>query len=146
MAKKKAAKSKSSTRDASPIASSAALETGIRPEFQRAVDLYYGIDRRTFRPDESTRPPSANRPFQIVSRLVQVKNIPRQVHGRVNRYNPFYQARSHLRQRLGFSLPRRIEACIRRQARKEVLHAKRKTGKAGQRKPSRNFWSAISCR
>lgn len=36
--------------------------------------------------------------------------------------------------------------CIRRQTRKEVMHATGKAGRKGQRRPRRNEWSSISCR
>lgn len=108
-------------------------------------DINY--DRRRWRPDESTRPPSfKNNAVRVVDTIIKIKNIPRRLHGKRNRFNPFYQARSAIRTRLGFSVSRRLEMCIRRSARKEVMHAKKHAGKAGQRRPSRNFWSAISCR
>lgn len=43
-----------------------------------------------------------------------------------------------------FAVPDRIAVCVRRQERREVLHAKRKLGRGGAGK--RNFWSSISCR
>lgn len=47
---------------------------------------------------------------------------------------------------LVFTEPRLVDICVRRAKRKEVLFAKRKAGKSGQRKPKRNYWSSISCR
>lgn len=140
-----AKKSKSSTRGASHTASSAALETGNRPEFRKRVELYY--DRRLFKPDESTRPPTAKKPLyaRVALQVIHVRQKRRQFHAKLQTFNPLYHARSAIRTRLGFSVPRRLEVCIRRGIRKEVIHATRKAGKAGQRKPVRNFWSAISC-
>jgi len=46
---------------------------------------------------------------------------------------------------IGFALPRKVLICIRRKRRKEVLHARRKTGKSGQKRPVRNFYSKIKC-
>lgn len=45
-----------------------------------------------------------------------------------------------------FKYPRKVLICMRRKARKEVLHAFKKTGRRGQRKPRRNWYSSISCR
>ena len=53
---------------------------------------------------------------------------------------------SHTKARIAFADPKRIALCIRRQKRKEVLHALNKTGKIGQKKPQRNEYSSISCK
>lgn len=47
---------------------------------------------------------------------------------------------------VAFHDPQKVLICVRRQARTEVLHALRKTGKTGQRKPRRNWYSNISCK
>lgn len=39
----------------------------------------------------------------------------------------------------------KVLICVRRKIRKEVLHAYRKTGKVGQKRPRRNFYSDIHC-
>lgn len=44
-----------------------------------------------------------------------------------------------------FEIPRSTLVCVRRAVRKEVLHAKRKAGKA-VRRPKRNALSAVSCK
>lgn len=46
---------------------------------------------------------------------------------------------------LAFTAPRETLVCVRRARRKEVLHALRKTGKGGQRRPRRSPWSKIKC-
>lgn len=48
--------------------------------------------------------------------------------------------------RIAFSSPRRILICVRRGIRKQVLHALKKTGKRGQRRPRFNAFSRISCK
>lgn len=48
--------------------------------------------------------------------------------------------------RIGFEQPERVLICVRRKMRREVLHALRKTGRVGQRRPRRNWYSSISCR
>ena len=45
----------------------------------------------------------------------------------------------------GFSMPPKVAICVRRQTRKEVLHAKKVAGKSGLKKPRRNFWSKVRC-
>lgn len=46
---------------------------------------------------------------------------------------------------IAFSAPADTLVCVRRQQRREVLFAKNKTGKRGQRRPRRNQWSNIKC-
>lgn len=48
---------------------------------------------------------------------------------------------------VGFEIPRNVLICVRRNRRREVLHALRKTGRGGGQKPPRfNWYSKISCR
>jgi hypothetical protein len=46
---------------------------------------------------------------------------------------------------IGFSAPNKVLICVRRNIRKEVLHALNKTGKGGQNPPRRNSYSNIYC-
>lgn len=48
---------------------------------------------------------------------------------------------------LSFRSPKFVAVCVRRNARKEVLHALGKTGKGGgfKKKPRRNYWSNVRC-
>lgn len=48
--------------------------------------------------------------------------------------------------KLAFSNPSKVLICVRRQMRKEILHAFNKAGKRGQRRPRFNQFSKISCR
>lgn len=48
-------------------------------------------------------------------------------------------------ERVAFVDPRRVITCIRRRIREEVLHALRKTGKTGQRRPKWTEYSHVSC-
>lgn len=144
-------KSKSSTRDATTIASSAGLKTNYshlnNPYNITPYPAVLDHDRRLYKPDKTTRPPT-NRPpafARLAIKVVNVKKSKRQFHAKLNRFNPLYRTKSHVRKVIGFSVSRRLEMCIRRHQRKEVLFAKRKAGKAGQRKSIRNFWSAIRC-
>lgn len=51
-------------------------------------------------------------------------------------YEPDFQA---------FAVPDRVLICVRRKRRKEVLHALKKTGKGGQKRPRRNWYSDVTC-
>lgn len=145
-----AKKSKHRTRDASAIASRQAglgESYKIKPAALQFKEVLYH-DRRFYKPDKTTRPPTHNQPLvaRVALQIVKVRQRRRVFHAKIASYtDPTYKIKSHLRKRLGFSVSRRMEACIRRWTRKEVLFAKRKTGKAGQKKPVRNFWSALSC-
>lgn len=47
---------------------------------------------------------------------------------------------------LAFSDPGRVLICARRKIRREVMFARRKTGRVGQKRPRFNWYSSISCR
>lgn len=47
--------------------------------------------------------------------------------------------------RVGFAVPDRVAVCVRRQQRKEVIHALGKSGSGGSRRRRRNAWSNIDC-
>lgn len=46
---------------------------------------------------------------------------------------------------LGFLTPKKVLICVRRKMRKEVLHAFKKTGKGGQKRPLRTQFSNFHC-
>jgi len=48
--------------------------------------------------------------------------------------------------RVGFAVPERVAVCVRRQQRKEVIHALGKQGGGGSRRRRRNSWSDIDCK
>lgn len=121
---------------------------------QHSVPLL-DTDRRRFDPTKSIAPlgaskRSATRILSKTTRAIgKTLTIYRATQLALN--NPIKYGRrkvgySTVKERLAFNVPRRIEMCIRRAVRARVLHARRKTGKVGQRRPRRNFWSAISCR
>lgn len=152
------AKSPSRTRDATSHRS----QSGARDNLSHLSNPYnissaaedyrriHGLDRRLYRPDESTRPPTHRTPLasRVILQVIKIRKRKRQFHARLpwRKYNPEYQAKKQIRLRLGFNIPRRLETCARRAIRKEVIFATKKAGKSGQKKPIRNFWSAISCR
>lgn len=83
-------------------------------------------DRRTWHPDGPLRSVFA---FRRSARRV------------IDRANPLWHARAALH----FADPSRVVVCLRRRIRREVIHALRKNGKRGQKRPKRNFYSAIGC-
>lgn len=54
-------------------------------------------------------------------------------------------ARSRVPFQLAFNAPETTLVCIRRKTRKQVLFAKRKTGKGGQRRARWSKWSSVKC-
>ena len=48
--------------------------------------------------------------------------------------------------KIGFVEPQQVAICVRRKQREEVLHALKKTGKSGQKRPKRSYYSSISCK
>lgn len=47
---------------------------------------------------------------------------------------------------IGFENPSQMVTCVRRGIREEVLHAKRKTGRVGQKRPRFNEFSKVRCK
>jgi len=48
--------------------------------------------------------------------------------------------------RVGFAVPKRVAVCVRRQQRKEVIHALGKQGGGGSRRRRRTVFSDIDCK
>lgn len=104
-------------------------------------DLRAISDRRTWHPEGVYRPASS---FNRYQHTLTVRPVPRQqVVSRSSHYTP-YVARS--RALVRFENPDRVLVCVRRQRRREVLHALRKNGRRGQKPPRRSWYSSISCR
>lgn len=55
------------------------------------------------------------------------------------------RGRSRVPFQLAFKAPKQTLVCIRRKTRKQVLFAKRKTGKGGQRRARWSKWSSVKC-
>jgi len=55
------------------------------------------------------------------------------------------QAPSRVPYQIAFQAPAQTLVCVRRRTRQQVLHAKRKTGKGGQRKSRWRKWSTVRC-
>lgn len=85
-------------------------------------------DRRTFHPEAQKRPARSLNRSQHKLVLPAKKNAPR------------------LPARVAFDAPKQVLICIRRKRRKEVLFAKRKTGKGARaRRHRHNYFSEITC-
>lgn len=65
--------------------------------------------------------------------------------GFVPNVNKKSQGRSRVPYQIAFTAPSETLVCVRRRRRKEVLFAKKKTGKGGQRRPRRSKWSDYKC-
>ncbi len=99
----------------------------------RGLRLYE--DRRLHHPLGKHRPPGVfyGGPPQLI-----VKNRFYSKPGRV--------LASQTKGRLSFESPNRVLLCVRRNIRKQVMHATGKAGLVGQKKPHRNENSEISCK
>lgn len=82
------------------------------------------LDRRRWLPPKYPRPVAARRKHRLIGLRVQ---------------SPLYG--------LHFRSPIRVQLCVRRRVRKEVLHAFRRIGKGkgSRRTKRRNEWSSIGC-
>lgn len=102
--------------------------TILTPRIRLTPNLRLVEDRRTWHPDGPHR---AVRAINSRPRLKPVAfSAPRLV--------------NVLPTKVGFKIPDKVAICIRRKQRKEVLFAKRKTGR-GSARPKRNKWSDIHC-
>lgn len=96
-------------------------------------------DRRQFHPSGFQRPArSFNRPNHtlVVPKPSKINSGPSRPAKLIN----------NLTASIGFENSKSVLVCVRRNIRKEVLHALRKTGRVGQKKPRRSFFSSIKCR
>jgi hypothetical protein len=101
-------------------------------------------DRRQWHPEKENRPAASfsqsRHRLQIPTRT---RKIQKYTHTKSSRSkSPF----SYLSSEIGFRNAKRILICVRRKVRKEVLFAKKKTGKVGQKRPKFNQYSKVSCR
>lgn len=102
------------------------------------VDLTVFEDRRTFHPERDQRPA---RSFSKALHRLVVKEPLRNP----DRFASLRAFPASIPTRIGFEDPKRVLICVRRKRRKEVLHALKKTGRGGQKKPRRSWYSSISC-
>lgn len=119
------------TRDRSQIANSK-LRSSSRSRDYKFPDLTRVQDFRRFRPDEVFY---VSRNFDTTRSRISSP--------RVRVFEPAKKFRVPLI--LSFDYPKRVILCVRRKVRKEVLHALRKTGKGGQKRPRRTPYSNVRC-
>lgn len=98
-------------------------------------------DRRLFHPEPFRAPVlfTTTRP----ARIVAARNTN---HGRKFRTDNVSRAKLLSPAGVVFDEPRSVTVCVRRKARREVLFAKRKTGRGARSPKTRNFWSNVKCR
>lgn len=106
---------------------------------QSPLSLYE--DRRTFNPEGDLAP--ARSFNQSRHRLIYPNSQPNVNKNRTpsNTRTIKYPSAS-----IAFDNPDKVLICARRKIRKEVLHALKKSGKTGQRRPRYNYYSKISCK
>lgn len=110
--------------------------------FKRSIPLNEFEDRRHFHPEGTRRPATT---FRSLPAKLKVRDIPRQ---KANTYDYSAQSFTYPSYALGFIQPKRVLLCVRRNIRKQVLHA---FGIAGRRGLGRdgvkwNEDSKISCK
>jgi len=118
-------------------------ETYIPNSYDLARQLTFGFlrsieDRRTWHPEGPQRP--ARTLSRARQRFTLVEPLKRN-----QKRTPAY---SGVNATVAFAAPESVAVCVRRQQRKEVLHARKKTGrgKGRQKRPRRSWYSSISCR
>lgn len=115
------------------------------PPRSRQLDIEYDFlrkaeDRRTYHPEGNSRPArsvSRSRP------RLEVRDRPLKLNPDIFRNIRAFP--SQTKAIVAFSAPKDVLVCIRRNRRKEVLHAIGKAGKKGQRPPRRGPYSDIHC-
>lgn len=123
----------------------------VEPSRYRFLDnLELMEDRRLFDPDPFSVPRSTFGRTTVVDRNV---NLGRPVRSRSlgtvmlsPRVKAVMVPKVLKSDRQAFKAPARVVVCVRRQQRKEVMFAKKKAGRGGQRRPRFNWWSRVTCR
>lgn len=123
---KRKRRNKSVERDNNNIASNILLHSTIRSVLS---DI---SDRRTFHPLGDVRP--AKGFSKGASRVVLSPNV--------NRSSKNVRARPDV---FRFNSPGSVAVCVRRQKRREVIFALRKSGKGARSRRRRNYFSDVSC-
>lgn len=101
-------------------------------------------DRREWHPEGPFRPA---RSFRSSRHRLVVAGYPK-----VSQSPPRGRFRNAARSSFGpaahvtFEVPEQVAICVRRRRRREVLFARRKTGRGGQRRPRWNWYSKVRCR
>lgn len=104
----------------------------LTPRPLRSSQLRTVQDLRTFDFEPATRPAQL---FSGVTASITANPIPKNS----------ARARARVPYQIAFAAPSETLVCVRRHRRKEVLFAKKKAGKRGQRRPRRSAWSEYKC-
>lgn len=97
--------------------------------------IVIGTDRRAFHPAGAKAPAFS---FRRADRRIVIKQSSPKAPKRNDTYLDF---------RVGFAAPKRVAICVRRQKRKEVLHALKRVGKgSGGGRHFWNYWSSVDCK
>lgn len=133
MARKK--RNRSEQRDHTSIASPPAVR--YVPKI-KSVPLL--SDRRLFHPAGDLAPVFS--PKRAHKRIVEnVVQRPRNTKSRAR------NVKRSAPTRFAFSVPKKVELCVRRHKRREVLFAMRRTGKGSRAlRRRRNYWTGVSCK
>lgn len=103
-------------------------------------------DRRSYHPENINRPirsfNNANSRTSVWDIQPRAKNPP----SRKNALRLLSSLHGSVPVKIGFEKPDQTLVCVRRNMRREVLFASRKTGKSGQRRPRWTELSNIKCR
>lgn len=104
-------------------------------------DLRLYEDRREYHPDRVPSAATRTGRDYILRERVKKRRRPSNasVSSGIVRHDPIVH-------RIGFEQPEKVAICVRRSIRREVLHARKKTGKRGQKKAKWNFYSRVSCK
>lgn len=101
----------------------------------RPVRVYADLSQVPTFATDAYEPVRPARLFSGVTATVGVADTPKKKRG----------ARSRVPYQIAFNAPKETLVCVRRQRRKEVLFAKKKTGKGGQRKARWSSYSGVKC-
>lgn len=113
--------------------SSLSLTSGLR---SRPARLYADLSQAAdFRLSDLYEPSRPARLFSGVTATIGVDQTPKKQKGTRQRV-PF---------QLAFTAPTETLVCVRRQQRREVIFAKNKAGRGGQKRPIRRAWSEVKC-
>lgn len=113
-----------------PVAAPSVRPSSLLAELARSLSpspLLEFEDRRTWHPDGLNRPARAS--VRSATRLLPTRSYSSVVSPGVR-----------------FAVPGQVLVCVRRQARREVIFAKRLAGRSGGGKRRRNPYSSVSCK
>lgn len=144
---------KNRTRDTFDISNAPALRFEKRPVAHRGSpksdfsesDILKMDDRRRYHPEGGRRPTNSIR--RESRHLIAVPN--RSNPTKTKPYRTFSYSQTVFNEppaRVSYKIPSEVTVCVRRSRRRQVMFAKNKAGKAGQKKPHWNSLSRTQCR